>query len=91
MLLRLLLVLGVQIMKEEPNKNYFSPLWAIPKILNAAWEFVRGFIMPCIEGPTYKESCLLKLMRLLGIFTVPGIPAHSLQDYVNLTRLGDLA
>ncbi|KAK4744039.1 hypothetical protein SAY87_010351 [Trapa incisa] len=78
------------VLEEEPNKNYFSLLWVIPKILNAVWEFVRSFILPCIEGPNYRETFVLKSLRLMGIFTVPGIPAHSPQDYVNLTRLGDI-
>ncbi|OWM70870.1 hypothetical protein CDL15_Pgr014543 [Punica granatum] len=76
-----------KVLEEEPNKNYFSPLWAIPKVLNAVWELIRGFIIPYIEGPTYTESWVLKLVRLFGI-AVPGIPAHCPQDYVNLTRLG---
>ncbi|XP_058221076.1 triacylglycerol lipase OBL1-like [Rhododendron vialii] len=72
---------------EEPDKNYFSLLWAIPKILNAVWELIRGFILPYIYGPVYQESCVMKLVRVFGMF-IPGLAAHCPQDYDNATRLG---
>ncbi|XAR57789.1 Triacylglycerol lipase [Bertholletia excelsa] len=76
-----------KVVKEEPNKNYFSPLWAIPKIINAVWELVRSFIMPYMKGPEYKESSALLVLRFLGL-VIAGIPAHSPQEYGNCTRLG---
>ncbi|KAK4277474.1 hypothetical protein QN277_015470 [Acacia crassicarpa] len=79
-----------QVLEEEPNKNYFSLLWAIPKNLNAVWELVRSFIIPLVEGGDYRESWLMKIFRLIGLI-FPGLSAHVIQDYVNLTRLGTLA
>lgn len=73
----------------EPNKNYFSLLWAMPKNLNAAWELIRSFIIPFIAGKDYKEGWFMKLLRLVGLI-VPGLSAHLTQDYVNLARLGTL-
>ncbi|KAF8030547.1 hypothetical protein BT93_E2854 [Corymbia citriodora subsp. variegata] len=75
-----------KLLEEEPNKNCSPWLWHIPNILIAIWELIRGFIMPCVHGPTYRESWFLVLFRMLGII-FPGLSAHSPQDYVNLTRL----
>lgn len=76
-----------QVVAEEPNKNYFSPLTAIPKTLNAMWELIRSFIIPYTDGPSYTESYFLRVFRIIGLL-IPGIPAHCPQDYVNATRLG---
>ncbi|KAK3423232.1 hypothetical protein EUGRSUZ_F00220 [Eucalyptus grandis] len=74
------------LLDEEPNKNCSSWLWYIPNILIAIWELIRGFIMPCMHDPTYRESWFLVMFRMLGI-VFPGVSAHSPQDYVNLTQL----
>lgn len=50
------------------------------------WEMVRGFVLPRMFGPEYKEGLLLQMVRAVGLF-VPGIPAHGPQDYINATRL----
>ncbi|PRQ27699.1 putative triacylglycerol lipase [Rosa chinensis] len=49
---------GVKVLKEEPNKNYLSLLWFIPKRLNAVWELLRSFILPLVRGSDYKEGWL---------------------------------
>lgn len=76
-------------MKEQPNKNYFSLLWLIPKYLNAWLELVRSFVIPFVKGYDYYESLLMKVVRFIGLF-VPGLTAHIPTDYVNSTRLGKL-
>lgn len=79
----------MQVLPEEPNKNYFSLLWVLPKIMIAIWELNRGFMIPYIMGKDYKESWCLRIWRVFGL-VVPGVAAHSPQDYVNSTRLGSL-
>ncbi|KAM3380535.1 hypothetical protein P3S68_006108 [Capsicum galapagoense] len=78
-----------KILDEEPNKNGWDVLLFIPKMLNAAWELIRSFILPlpCFGGRKYKEGGLLFIMRVIGLL-FPGVPAHCPQDYVNATRLG---
>lgn len=77
----------MQIVDEEPNKNYFSLIWMIPKILNAWWELIRSFLITYWKGGEYEEGLVLRSLRVLGII-VAGVPAHCPQDYVNATRLG---
>ncbi|XP_042486163.1 triacylglycerol lipase OBL1-like [Macadamia integrifolia] len=75
-----------KIVKEEPNKNYFSIVEAIPTHLNAMWELIRGFIIPFVKGADYAEGGSQRMFRILGLI-IPGISAHGPQDYVNSTRL----
>ncbi|XP_021766010.1 uncharacterized protein LOC110730519 [Chenopodium quinoa] len=78
-------------LKEEPNKNYLSLQWMIPKYMNAGWELIRGIILPHMKwGPDYKESWCQVIYRLIGL-VIPGLSAHGPQDYTNLTRLGRMA
>ncbi|GMI90639.1 hypothetical protein like AT5G42930 [Hibiscus trionum] len=79
-----------KVLPEEPNKNYFSLLWVVPKVVTAFWELIRGFILPYVYGPNYKEGWFLRMLRLTGLL-IPGLSAHSPQDYVNSTQLGTLS
>uniref|UniRef100_A0A7N0SXJ4 Fungal lipase-type domain-containing protein n=1 Tax=Kalanchoe fedtschenkoi TaxID=63787 RepID=A0A7N0SXJ4_KALFE len=73
-------------MEEAPNKNYFSPVCFIPMFLNAIWELVRGFILPCWKGCEYKEGWFMVLYRMSGLI-LPGFSSHSARDYINSVRL----
>ncbi|XP_050943659.1 triacylglycerol lipase OBL1-like [Cucumis melo] len=77
------------IVKGQPNKNYFSLLWLIPKYLNAWLELVRSFLIPFVKGYDYYESLAMKGVRFIGLL-MPGLTAHIPTDYVNSTRLGKL-
>nr|GEX08090.1 fungal lipase-like domain containing protein [Tanacetum cinerariifolium] len=74
------------IVDEEPNKNYFSLLSAILKFINAGWEIIRSFVIPYTRGADYSKGFVLKMYRLIGLM-IAGVPAHGLQDYVNVVRI----
>ncbi|KAI5319321.1 hypothetical protein L3X38_039029 [Prunus dulcis] len=72
----------VQVLPEEPNKNYFSPMEAIPMMMNAFGELIRSFDIPYRLGLDYKEGPLLKMFRLMGLIGIltclPLPPNHHL-------------
>ncbi|RRT66311.1 hypothetical protein B296_00018860 [Ensete ventricosum] len=76
-----------KVVKEEPNKNYFSLWTVVPKYMNSGWEFIRGFLIGYVKGQDYKEGWFMRSMRLVAL-VAPGLTPHTPQDYVNCTRLG---
>ncbi|KAI3997829.1 hypothetical protein MKX01_036299 [Papaver californicum] len=76
-----------KVVQELPSKNYFNPARFIFMMSNSCFELVRSFFIGYLVAPEYSENWGLTLTRLLVGFTVPGITAHFLQDYVNLSRL----
>ncbi|XP_047970820.1 triacylglycerol lipase OBL1-like [Salvia hispanica] len=76
-----------KVVDEEPDKNYFSMIWWLPKLVNAWWELIRSFLIKYVKGLEYEEGGLLRLFRVIGVM-VAGVPAHCPQDYVNSIRLG---
>ncbi|WVZ23592.1 hypothetical protein V8G54_002136 [Vigna mungo] len=79
----------LEILEEQPNKNYFSPWCVIPMMLNAILELVRSFVIVYQSGPYYREGWVLFCFRTIGL-VIPGLPAHCPQDYINSTLLGTI-
>ncbi|XP_019182472.1 PREDICTED: uncharacterized protein LOC109177545 isoform X2 [Ipomoea nil] len=77
-----------QVVEEEPLKNYFSLRAFVTKRVDALWEIVRGFLLPRIYGPEYKEGWVLTGCRLFGLL-IPGFPAHGPEEYINSIHLGE--
>jgi hypothetical protein len=80
---------SIQVLKEQPNKNYFSLWTLVQKYLMATFEFLRCFVIGYVKGPDYHEGWLLVIGRFIALI-VPGLTPHCPQDYVNCTRLGNL-
>ncbi|KAG6408360.1 hypothetical protein SASPL_131365 [Salvia splendens] len=75
-----------QVLEDEADDNYFSLLYVVPKVLNAVYELIRGFILPWIKGEEYREGWFMRLFRLTALIT-PGLTNHFPLDYDNATRL----
>ncbi|CAJ1942817.1 unnamed protein product [Sphenostylis stenocarpa] len=79
----------LEVLEEEPNKNYFSPWCMIPMMLNAILELIRSFVIVYQNGPYYREGWFLFGFRTIGLI-IPGLPSHGPQDYINSTLLGTI-
>ncbi|XP_031498186.1 triacylglycerol lipase OBL1-like [Nymphaea colorata] len=75
-----------KMMNEEPNKNYFSLMYVVPKLVNAIWEILRGIFIGLVVGKEYEEGWFQLLFRCVGL-VIPGLPDHGPRDYINSTRL----
>ncbi|KAF8015592.1 hypothetical protein BT93_H1187 [Corymbia citriodora subsp. variegata] len=76
-----------KLVREEPNRNYFSLRQTVPMMSNAWYELKRSFTISREKGPDYREGSFLRIFRVIGLL-IPGITAHMFYDYVNATRLG---
>ncbi|OVA12355.1 Lipase [Macleaya cordata] len=71
-----------EVMKKEPNLNYFNPLYLIPKYFNAWVDLFRGICASRKLGKDFQESLVSILFRMVGLL-VPGLASHSPRDSVN--------
>ncbi|XP_043694458.1 triacylglycerol lipase OBL1-like [Telopea speciosissima] len=78
-----------QILKEEPDKNYFNPLFFPSLYINAWLDLFRGLFAGIRHGKGFTENWTSIGLRLFGLF-IPGFASHSPRDYVNTTRLGNI-
>lgn len=59
--------MNLQVVAELPNKNYFSPLAAIPIRINAVWQLARSFNLWRMKGKEYREGGLMGVLRAIGL------------------------
>ncbi|MCL7049110.1 hypothetical protein MKW94_026992 [Papaver nudicaule] len=78
-----------EVMKQEPNNNYFSPWYIIPKYFNAWLDLFRGIFAGIKLGKDYKEGFMSILFRMIGLL-IPGVASHSPRDTVNSVRLAKI-
>ncbi|KAG6419847.1 hypothetical protein SASPL_116359 [Salvia splendens] len=75
-----------QVLEEEPDEDYFSLLYVLPKVLSAFYELIRGLILPWTNGEEYREGWFMKLFRVTALIA-PGLTNHFPPDYDNAIRL----
>ncbi|XP_022152547.1 uncharacterized protein LOC111020243 [Momordica charantia] len=79
-----------EFLEEEPNKNYLSIPWLIPKYLYAWWELLRSLLLPVIMcNPDYFETSQIFYARVFGLF-IPGASAHNVVNYIYSARWGKI-
>ncbi|KAF3438962.1 hypothetical protein FNV43_RR17237 [Rhamnella rubrinervis] len=78
-----------KILEEDDQPKEISKFAILFKFAIAVRELMRGFVIPYIKGPEYRESLVLKAFRLIGLI-LPGYASHNVHDYVNVTRLGSI-
>ncbi|XP_002971442.2 uncharacterized protein LOC9640177 [Selaginella moellendorffii] len=77
----------LQILPDEPFRNFFSPVYMVLSRLYALFELVQSFFMSYRCGGEFSETRLSTVARIAGLL-VPGIAGHSLVNYINCVRLG---
>ncbi|XP_058109036.1 triacylglycerol lipase OBL1-like [Magnolia sinica] len=78
-----------KVVREEPNKNYFNPIYIVSKYYNAWSDLFKSLFLGRTQGPDFKESGMSFGFRLLGLI-IPGLASHGPRDYVNSTRLAKI-
>ncbi|EFJ32399.1 hypothetical protein SELMODRAFT_12604, partial [Selaginella moellendorffii] len=78
---------SLQILPDEPFRNFFSPVYMVLSRLYALFELVQSFFMSYRYGGEFSETRLSTVARIAGLL-VPGIAGHSLVNYINCVRLG---
>ncbi|XP_022132571.1 uncharacterized protein LOC111005368 isoform X1 [Momordica charantia] len=77
-------------LEEQPNNNYYWPIYLIPQFLAALWEFIRSLMIPLVKCSwDYFEGFGNLKNRVLGLF-IPATSAHMLLNYINSTRYGKI-
>lgn len=77
---------ALQVLKEAPDRNYFSIPSLIVMHLNSCWELFHSvFILRFQTG--FRSSLLSQFLVCIGLI-FPGPVSHSPINYVNSVRLG---
>ncbi|KAJ8637065.1 hypothetical protein MRB53_011332 [Persea americana] len=78
-----------QMMKEEPDKNYFDPQYLPSKYFNACKDLITSLFLSKKQGQDFKESGACIMYRITGLL-IPGVGSHNPRDYLNAIRLGKI-
>ncbi|XP_077229279.1 triacylglycerol lipase OBL1-like [Tasmannia lanceolata] len=79
-----------EVLKDMPNKNYFGLLYIPAKFFNAWLDLITAPFLWISNGKDFTETWPSWFYRFLGLF-IPGIAFHSVRDYLNSSRLAQLA